>query len=448
MQAFESTAFSPIGANIDGSRAVPVRSHAVPILQLFALTIMVIPANTVIQAIGGQGYAAGLVGMFAFAAFIAATFLGLHNPLRHRHPVMAVLCLLWISGLVSYIVMDRASLTVTEVTGADRWLMQLTVITGVALVAAEFLTSMGDIRRVLRALTWGGAFCGLVAALQFWMTVDLAPYLRELPGFSLNTEISALARGTLNRAAGTSLTPIELGVVAGMLLPLAAYLAISDTERSLAKRWAPVVLIGLGIPTAVSRSGTVAFVVAASMFVVLMPPRQRLVALCLAPAAIAAVFMSAPGVIGTLSGYFQAGSSDDSVKARLVDYPVVERLVQDSPWFGRGGGTYIPADTTYILDNQYLHTAVELGLVGLVVLALFFLVPLIAALAARRHSDDPELRLLCSALASAVLAATVCSFFFDSFSFPMFSGVYALVLGLIGACWRLSASRTLMPQGG
>ena len=67
-----------------------------------------------------------------------------------------------------------------------------------------------------------------------------------------------------------------------------------------------------------------------------------------------------------------------------------------------------------ILDNQYLKTAVELGLVGVVVLAAFFLVPVIAALVARRRSGDPELRLLCAALAGAALAAGVCSLTFDS----------------------------------
>jgi hypothetical protein len=445
VQAFESAAVPPVGARLAASD-VSLRSHAVPILQLFAVTIMVIPANTVIQAIGGQGYAAGIVGLFAFAAFIAALVLGVHNPLQHRHPVRTVLLLVWISGLLSYIAMDRAALTVTEVTGGDRWLLQLAVLTGIALIAAEYLTSLGDIRRVLRALVWGGAFCGVVAALQFWMRLDITPYLREIPGFSLNTDLTGQARGALNRAPGTSLTPIELGVVAGMLLPLATCLAIYDTDRSLAMRWAPVLLIGLGVPTAVSRSGTVAFIVASAMFIVLMPERQRLVGLCLTPIALAGVFMSAPGVIGTLTGYFQVGSSDDSVKARLVDYPVVERLVQQAPWFGHGGGTYIPVDTTYILDNQYLHTAVELGLVGLVVLVLFFVVPLISALVARRRTDDPELRLLCAALASALLAAAVCSFFFDSLSFPMFSGVYALVMGLVGACWRLTAGPT--PQQG
>ena len=79
-----------------------------------------------------------------------------------------------------------------------------------------------------------------------------------------------------------------------------------------------------------------------------------------------------------------------------------------------------------ILDNQFLKTAVELGLIGVVALAAYFLVPMISALVARRRSRDPEFRLLCAALAGAALAAAVCSVTLDSLSFPMFTSVYAL----------------------
>jgi hypothetical protein len=435
------TGVSRAGVGIDRARHIPARSQAVPILQLFALTAMVIPSDMVIRAIGAAGYAAGLVGMFAFAAFMAATLLGLHDPLRHRHPVMGALCLIWLAALASYILMDRSTRSVQEVLAADRHLMQLAIMTGVALVAAGCLTSLRDMRRVLRALTWGGAFCGVVAALQYWISLDITPHLRELPGFSLNSESPAItARGSLNRVAGTSATAIELGVVAGMLLPLAIYLAIYDTDRTTRMRWAPVGLIALAIPVSVSRSGVISIALALSVLVVLMPTRQRLVALCVAPLGIAAVFMTAPGVIGTLKSFFLAGANDDSVRYRLVDYPVVERLVHQAPWFGHGGGSYLPEQGIYILDNQYLKTAIELGLVGVAALVTCFLVPLIAALVARRRSSDPELRLLAAALAGAVLAAMVCSVTFDSLSFPMFSNLLALVIGLIGACWRLAAA--------
>ena len=101
-----------------------------------------IPSDTVFKPVGAEGYAAGLIGMFAFGALLAATILGLHNPLRHRHPVRAALCLLWLSVLVSYVLMDRRILTGEQIASADRMLMQLVAITGVALVAAECLTSL------------------------------------------------------------------------------------------------------------------------------------------------------------------------------------------------------------------------------------------------------------------------------------------------------------------
>ena len=73
----------------------------------------------------------------------------------------------------------------------------------------------------------------MVAALQFWISLDISPYLRELPGFSLNFDNPGIVdREAFNRVAGTAIHPIELGVVAGMLLPLAIYLAIFDTDRS------------------------------------------------------------------------------------------------------------------------------------------------------------------------------------------------------------------------
>ena len=171
-----------------------------PLLQLFALTLLVIPSDTVFKPFGAVGYPAALIGMFAFAIFLGATVVGLHNPLRHRSPVRAVICLLWMAVLVSYILIDRSALTVTEATGADRWLMQLCMVSGVVLVAAELLNSVEDMRRVLRVLCWGGAFCGVVAALQYWLSLDVATYLRDLPGFSLNSENPGiLARGALNR---------------------------------------------------------------------------------------------------------------------------------------------------------------------------------------------------------------------------------------------------------
>ena len=433
-------------ADTKSARHTPYRSHAVPILQVFALTLMVIPSDTVILAIGANGFPASLVGMFAFAAFVAVTLLGFHNPLGTRHPIRSVLCLVWLSALASYVLADRGSMDFAQIASADRSLIQLAVISGVILVAAECLDSMEDVRRVLRALVWGGAFCGVVAALQFWMSLDISPYLRELPGFSLNWENAGiLERGGLNRVTGTSVYPIELGVVAGMLIPLALYLAIWDTGRSSRSRWAPVLLIGLAIPASVSRSAVLSAATAIGVLLVFLPARQRLVGLALLPFVLVGVFVSTPGLIGTLASFFAAGTADASIATRVDDYPMVERLVREAPWFGHGGGTYMPINVLDVLDNQLLKTAVELGVVGLVALAAYFLVPPLAALVARRRSADPELRMLCAALAGASLAAVASSPTFDALSYPMYFCIQALVIGLIGAAWRLAGARQGSP---
>jgi O-antigen ligase len=421
-------------------RRIAAPSHAVLLLQVFAVTVMVFPSDQVIKAIGGDGYLAALVAYCLFLAWIAAALFGIHNPLDHRYPVRISLCSLWLVSLTSYALMDRATLSIVQQTAADRWLMELAAMSGVILVAAEWLRSIDDVQRVLRALMWGGAFCGIVAALQFWLRLDISSHLR-LPGFSLNQAAAANdvigSRGGHNRVSGTAIDPIELGVVAGMLLPLAVYMAMHDAKRSKWLRWFPVICIVLAIPASVSRSAILAAGLALGVLVVTLPTAQRLTGLAAILVAFAGIFVTAHGLIGTLKQYFVAGTNDASIAHRVNNYPYVESLVRNAPWFGQGGGTYSGQQAIHILDNQYLGTAIELGLVGLAALIVFFLWPIAAALAARGRTADPVLRDLCAALAGSALAGAVCSATFDSLGFPMFVNVQALVVGLIGAAWLL-----------
>ena len=422
-------------------------NNAVRLLQIFAVSIMVFPSDDVIKAIGAGGYVAALVGYFLLLAYIAAALFGQHNPFDYRYPVRISLATLWLASLASYALMNRGMLSHTQQTGADRWLLQLAGISGVILVAAEYLSSIEDVRRVLRALTWAGAFCGIVAALQYKLSLDITPYLRKLPGFSLNliasVNASTTTRGAVHRVVGTAVDPIELGVVAAMLLPLAVYLAVHDVDRSRARRWIPVACIALAIPASVSRAAILGTAVALGVFIASQPPARRLIGVAAILLSLVGVFVTAHGLIGTLKSFFLAGTSDNSVAHRVDNYPYVEQLVRQAPWFGQGGGTYIPQDVSgsslHILDNQYLTTSIELGLVGLAALAFYLLWPAIAALTARRRSVDPQLRDLCAALAGSALAAMLCSATFDSLSFPMFANVHALVVGLIGAAWLLVA---------
>jgi O-antigen ligase len=165
--------------------------------------------------------------------------------------------------------------------------------------------------------------------------------------------------------------------------------------------------------------------------------------------ALGGIFVTAHGLIGTLAEFFAGAKNDSSILYRTHDYPVAEAVWRAAPWFGHGPGSWRPTDELNIFDNQWLDAVVELGAVGVVVLFLFLVVPAIVALAARRASADPDLRVLCGALAGAGLAAPVVSATFDSMAFPLFVNVYAMIIGLTGACVRLVAAergtRTLPP---
>jgi hypothetical protein len=423
-------------------RPVAARSDAVRLLQIFALTVMIFPSSYVIKAVGAGGYVAALVSYCLFLAWIAAMLFGQHNPFEYHYPVRIALCSMWLVSLTSYVLIDRTVMTTTELTGANRWLLQLIGVSGVILVSAECLRTEEDIRRVLRAMAWGGAFCGIVSALQFWATLDITPYLlKVLPGFTINQATAAYSaigiRDGVHRVAGTAIDPIELGVVAGMLLPLAVYLALHDLERSKLRRWAPVVCIAFAVPASVSRSAILAAGLSLGVMFVLMPPAWRLTGIAAAVLGIVGIFMTAHGLLGTLKAYFLAGTADNSIAHRVSEYPYVEKLVREAPWFGQGGGTYIVQEV-HILDNEYLTTTIELGLVGLAALIFYLFWPAVAALVARSRTTDPAIRDLCSALGGAELAAVVCSATFDSLSFPMFISIQALVAGLIGAVWMLA----------
>ena len=432
-------------------RRATSRNYAVVMVQVFAVALMVFPSDLIIKVVGGDGYPAILVAYVMLLAWMAATLFGLHNPLHYRYPIRMALWVLWLVSLISYALIDPAVVTPLERASADRWLMQLAGVSGVILVTAEYLRSREDIRRVLRALTWGGAFCGMVAALQFFLRLDVTPYLRwVLPGFSENVIASGNAdiilRGSSNRVFGTAVDPIELGVSAAMLLPLAVWLAMYDTKRSVYGRWLPVIFIAIAVTASVSRSAVLAVVVSMAVLIAGMRPAHRMTALAASPVAVAAIFVTSHGIIGTLKSLSFAGTSDPSIAHRVNTYPLVAELVDQRPWFGQGGGTYIASSAVYILDNEYLTIAIELGLVGVGAFLFYLLWPAIAALLARKRAADQELRDLAAALAGGALAAAVASATFDSLSFPMFVNVQALILGLIGAVWLIVESERTSVQ--
>jgi O-antigen ligase len=402
--------------------------------------LFILPSKLVVPGLGAAGRPAVMAGLGLFLWWAVSS---LHPSLRvnRGQPVRWVLLLLVVSVLVAYVLGLDRGLTPAETRSADRYLLSLASWLGVALVAADGLRRREDVDRLLAWLVRLGAFSAALGALQF-VNVDLTPYI-QVPGLVYNQELVGLGqRGGpgFNRVYGTQEHYIEFGVVLAMLFPLAIHrlLQARGTGQALG-RFIPVALIAGSIPFAVSRAGFLGLVVGFLVLSVAWTPAVRRRAFGLAIVGVIAFQAVVPGLLGTLRSGFVDADQDPSIAGRLEDYAQTASYLQDRPWFGRGPGTYIP-EMYRILDNQFLGSLLEVGYFGTVALVTVFVATFALGRAARRYSADAEYAHLGQAIAALATVGFVCSFTFDSMSFPTSAGITMLGLGLGGALWRLATS--------
>jgi O-antigen ligase len=401
----------------------------------------------VLEPIGASSSLAQLLALGLFGLWALSSLLGLHDPVAFRHPGRAAVLALLLASCLSYAHLFAGLSGASTIDGraaADRWMLLMFAAAGIAFVTTDCVRTVKDAMVVVRWALAGGAICCVAALIQFTTHTDPVEWITSLMvGFVDNGGSNAFqARGALMRVAGTTLHPIELGVVSAMLLPLAIWRALYDGQGRKALHWAVVGLFVLANALTVSRSGLLAVVIALAVTVPFLPKLARQWATIIVPLGAAGLFIAVPGLISTLFNAATAGNSDSSITYRTEDYPLALRLVTDRPWLGTGPGTWIPTNALDIFDNQYLLTAVTMGVVGLVGLIAYLLVPALAALTAARNTDGSELKLLAASAAAAGLVATVASGTFDSLSFPVFALLYPFFIGLSGASWLMVKNQT------
>ncbi len=438
---------SPLPPQVQGHR--PRDLFAVRFVCLYVWLLLVVPSNTTLAVVGAAGFPAALLGLGATGLYAWWTLTGAHNPLLARYPTKVVLPALWLSTLLSYVAFQSRTSSAIEVNGADRWLLFLASVSGVYLLAAECIGSLPSLLRVLRAMVWAGAACGVVAALQFWLEFDLSPTIGGLfPGFSYDETIGGIQqRAALNRVPGTTLNPIELGAVTSVLLPIAIALVVIDRGRSGWRRFAPLAVLAACIPFSVSRSAIISVAVALLVFAPQVRAVLRLWIFACVPVAFVAVFATMPGFFSTLTAFFRGVSTDSSVTTRTDDYAIVAEMFRQRPLLGLGGGTYLPQDLLLVLDNTYLKWVLEFGIIGLLVLlVLVFGLPVVVAVTIRRRTTDPQVALVAAALGGGVASCAVSSATFDLMAFPTSSCLLVLAIGLIGCVWRIGTTPPPSPH--
>lgn len=412
---------------------------ATTLLSLFLGALFVLPARFVLGPLGAAGTPAGLVGLACLGWWMVTRLVPNLRLDLERQPVRTAMGLYALAMTAGYLAGFYFPITPAQISGADRALLSVGASAGVALLAADGIQNRQRLDTLLRRLTYGAAFMALTGILQF-IHIDIVPYLR-LPGLAQNSALPVVdQRSGLERVLGTALHSIEFGVILAAVLPIALHYALTqaEEERSRAMPWIVVTLIGIAIPLSISRSSMVALGV--GMLILAWSWTWRLRVLAAASGAIAlVVFRSAvPGLLGTILALFTFWGDDPSIAGRTEDYPIIWALVRESPWFGRGLGMFLPQEY-FFLDNQFLGTAVDTGIIGLFSLLAVFLIGMAAARGVRRRALDPSSRHLGQALTASLVVLLVSLGTFDGLAFRICAGLIFLTVGVAGALWRLEA---------
>ncbi|MGQ0678381.1 MAG: O-antigen ligase family protein [Actinomycetota bacterium] len=416
-------------------------------LTLLATVLILMPAGLRIEPLGAAGTPAGLLalgGLWIWAAGRIVPSLGLATG---RQPVRWAIALLFISTFASYAAAFTRPIDPAEMRGADRHLLVVAASAGAALLAADGIRSRVLLEKLLKRIVILGTLVAGIGIFQFTTGIDIASKI-SLPGLvDVNLGVGFIQqRSNFNRVAATMSHPIEFSVVITMILPLAIHLALFSSGRAKKLWWACTMIVGTAVPMTLSRTATLGLVAVAIWLIPSWKPtlqRKALVA-CAAFAVVLRIIF--PGLLGTMKYLVLGYQQDSSIEGRTSDFPFVAEFFAQRPLLGRGYGTFIPS-RYFFLDNQYLGTLIEGGIVGLTVMLAVYLIGMSAGRGARHRSTDPSIKNLGQSLAACLAVPLFASAAFDFMAFPSCRGLAFILLGCCGAAWRISKFESLLSTG-
>lgn len=422
------------------SEAKNRRVDAGTLLSWYVFLLMIVPAWLVFEPLGAAG---GLSTMFAAVLFVWYLVTWLNPslaPQKGRQPVRLAAIGFGCAILATYVSANRAAMSTLTENGADRGIIFMAGWVGVLLFTADGIDTLDRLRTLLRRIVLAAAVMGGLAITQFFAGLNIARYV-VIPGMvSQLATTDLLSRSGLNRPSATALDPIELAAVLAMCLPIAIHQARYAPRELRPRRWLQVGLISAALPLTVSRTAVVAFVVVCLVLLPTWPKRDRRLAYLTIAVGVLAAWAAKPGLAQTFRSLFVGILSDTSTSSRTSAFSSAMSFVAQHPWLGRGFDTFFP-QTYFFTDDQYLLTLIETGVIGLLALIGLFVAGWSTARRTRRSSADPEIRQLAQCLAASVAAGAVSFATLDAFSFPIVSGLTFLLIGCVGAAWRLVQGR-------
>ena len=219
--------------------------------------------------------------------------------------------------------------------------------------------------------------------------------------------------------------------------------------------WVSLVIILGGTIATISRTAMIMLFVALLVTLALRFRETSRFAPLIVPLVVM-VYFAAPGTLGALKDSFTppgglvAEQSHDEYLAgsgRLADIGYALDLFREKPVFGYGYGslqTAGPDANTRALDNQWLYSLLNIGLVGVFSLVWLFTRFLRGVTRRARHERTPDGWLLV-ALTASVAGFAICMFTFDALVFTQVTFVFFMLLAL-GSSLVLATDPILAPQ--
>jgi O-antigen ligase len=409
----------------------------------FMVLSFCIPSPLIVGPIGASGTPANLVALGFLLWWIVAK-LGVGQGVDRRpQPVHIALVCFLVPLLASVVNMYLRPATGKETSGALRGLLYIGALMGIALAAADGITSLERVHTLMRRVVHGVAFVAALGMLQYLTGYNAAGEL-HIPGLVRNQQIYSQGRSLFVRIQSTTVHPIELGALLGITLPVALHYAMhAKGRRPRQIAWIEALLIAAVLPLALSRTGIIAAVIGLIAIAMEWTWAQRARFAAFGVLFLGAMRAAVPGLLGTVTALFADLSQDNSTTGRTARYQIAGHWFLEHPWFGRGFNTLYPA-THQVFDNAYLYQAVEQGIVGIVGLLAFYVILVCTARGARLRSRDPLTHGLAQAFAGVFVAMAIMYATADMGGFNMLMGVFFLMAGCAGAMWRLTGG-TMRP---
>ena len=416
------------------------RIDAVTLLSCYALLLMAIPSSLVVGSFGAAGAPAALLAIAILCWYLVArqhSGLGLD---RGMQPVRVAATIFAGTFVAAYVSASRHAVAAIAQSGADRGLLVLAGWIGVLALAADGIDQPDRLRTLLRRIVLLATAMAALGVIEFLTGVDLTKYIL-IPGLSVHQQLTDLtSRYGLVRVTATTAQPLEFGAVLAMSLPIALHQARFAPRALRVRRWLQVALITAAVPMTGSRS---TFFGVAVICLVLLPTwrlRDRLRACAVIVAAPILVWLVKPSLVSSFAALFGHLGNDRSSLSRADAYAEAVPYIAAHPWLGQGFQTFFP-QTYFFVDNQYLTSLLETGVLGFLALVGCFATGWFTARSLRATAVDARTRDLGQCLAASMAAAAVCFGSFDALSFSIAAGLFFLLLGCVGAAWRLGRAQ-------